>query len=478
MLAPELELALDAALADPRAFLTEAERRGLIPFTSRMYPGYVPSRFHRMIAEHLEAIARGDIRFLSISMPPRHGKSLLASVHFPAWFLGNYPDKRLIGCSYTAALANRFSRQARNILSDQRSPFPEVKPAKDAQNVTSWDIAGHLGGYVSAGVGGSITGMGAHVLLIDDPVKSAEEADSEVRRETAWEWLTGTAITRLEPAGAVVMIGTRWHEDDLIGRALNMEGADWTVINLPAQAEEADALGRAAGDYLWPERFGDAEYAAMRQRVGERNWQALYQQRPTAAEGGMFKRPWWRYYDTLPDLTEVVITVDSAFKTGVGADFTAVAVWGHDGAGSYYLIDCIEERVEFPELIRLCEATWEAHRWRARTVPLLIEDKASGQSAIQVLKRPERRADGTIRPALPVIPFKVTAGESKEARAESVSPVVEAGRAFLPARATWRERFIDQHANFPLAAHDDMVDTTSMGLIRLSRPPRRGAATF
>lgn len=243
-------------------------RSDLLLFTRRMFPQYDVADHHKRIAIALHAIECGDLDRLVITMPPRHGKSELASVHFPAWFLGRNPDQRIIAASYAATLAYRFSRRARNLLNHPLWPFA-VRAAGDLANVQSWDVEGHRGGYYAAGVGGGIAGHGADLLLIDDPVRSAEEADSETYRERTWEWFNQDAVTRLEPGGRIVLIGTRWHEDDLIGRAL-ASGEVWERIDLPALDEDGCAL--------WPDRFSAEMFDRIKTQIGARAFEALYQQ--------------------------------------------------------------------------------------------------------------------------------------------------------------------------------------------------------
>ena len=471
---------LDVPREDRAAVLA---RSHLIPFTIRMYGSqYRPGRHHHLIANVLEAVERGDLRRVIIQVPPRHGKSTIASEHFPAWYLGRNPDRRIIACSYAAHLAYRFSRRARNMLLDPRWPFLEVQPRRDARTVSAWDIEGRKGGYVAAGVGGSITGIGCNVLVIDDAVKNQQEADSPIYRERVWEWYQSTALTRVEPGGAVFLIMTRWHEDDLVGRALADDPNGWEVIDLPAIADGGpDALGRREGEALWPEQWSADTLAERRRAVGERAWTALYQQRPSPAGGSVFLREWWGRYTQLPHITEAGIFVDSAFKDGVGSDWSVFALWGRSDDGNFYLVDRWRGRVQFPELVQAGHDVW--HRARSllpgvRAIPLVVEDKASGQSAIQVWGRPSMTRDGARLPALPVIPWKVPAGESKLARAEGISPLVEAGRVFIPAEADWVGEFVEEHAAFPTGQHDDQVDTTSMALARLSRPRPSGMRSF
>ncbi len=431
----------------------ERARRRLIPFVRRMYPAYREAPHHRLIGEALESVESGDTRRLVITVPPRHGKSTLASEHFPPWFLGRNPNKRIIAASYAAVLAYRFSRRARNLLADPRWPF-DVTTAGDLAQVQSWDLAGYRGGYVAAGVGGGIAGIGADLLLVDDPVRSAADAESATVRDATWNWYTSDAYTRLEPGGAVVLIGTRWNEDDLIGRALAQHEEGWVHLDLPAIAEEGDLLGRSPGDALWPERFGADRLAEIKATLGSRAFASLYQQRPSPAEGGLLKREWWRYWThaEMPWFDWKLQTWDTAFKTGQQNDWSVCQTWGVANRG-FYLLDQWRARVEFPVLKRAVVDQYARHR----PDEVLIEDAASGQSLIQSL------ADDTL---LPIIPFKPD--KDKVARVNAVTPYVEAGRAFLPADAPWLDEFVEEMAAFPTGAHDDQVDPMAMAIARLA----------
>ncbi len=450
-------------VADARA---ELARRHLADFCGLMDPGYQPAAHTRLLCEHLEALERGDLDRLAVFMPPRHSKTYHVSERFPAWYLGRNPDRQVILASYGAELAEGNSRRARNLFEHPRWPFA-AKLAGDSHAVNRWHTSAG-GVVVAAGVGGALTGFGADLLLIDDPVKGREDADSELQRERAWQWYIEVARTRLMPGGRIGLCQTRWHEDDLAGRILNGAGAaGWTVLNLPALADDNDPLGRVLGAPLWPAWFSRDSLLALQTELGSRAWSALYQQAPTAAEGGMFKRGWMaQRYSEPPKLLGLVLAVDSAFKTGVMNDYSAIAAWGVTPTG-YYLIDAWRDRVEFHDLKRIVVASAEVHKPAA----VLIEDTAAGQSVIQELKRETR---------LPIVPIKVTA--PKETRAAAVSPLFEAGKIHLPASAPWLDDWIEEHVAFPTGRHDDWVDTTSMALARLRMhaftPPQQTEVEF
>ena len=466
MTATSWQALADDVRRDPDSFLEERARRRLRYFTARMFPGYQTSPHILQLIDALEwAVSTPDARLL-VTMPPRHSKSLHVSENLPAWFLGRFPDKRIIGASHTQELANTFSRRVRNKFDDPRWPFPGVRIAGDKAAVKAWDIDGTRGGYIAVGVGGSPTGHGGDGIVIDDPIKSAADADSETVRAALWEWYTGTLRTRLEPGGWIILTATRWHEDDPTGRLLKEAehgGEQWRHLYLPAIDDET-------GEALWPGRWPLESLQRIKTAVGSRVWEAQYQGRPTPPEGGMFKPHWWQRYTELPPMVAAVLTLDSAFKTGVGNDWSVFALWGRDAHGGSYLVNVWRKKLEYPDLMKQAHAahTWSKERLPGITIPLVIEDKASGQSAIQTLKKPYPTMTG-ILPALPVIPFPVKATESKEARAEGITPLVEGGRVFIPERAPWLDDWLTEHSKFPTGAHDDQVDTTVMGVRRTQR---------
>lgn len=440
------------------AVLVGSPPDNLADYVHASFPGrYDLAAHHRLIIERLEAVERGECKRLMIFMPPRRGKSELASVRFPAWYLGRHPDESIIGASHTASLAYDFSRKVRRQIADSDWPFDTVDIASDEGAVGQWGIAGRRGQYIAAGVGGAITGKGGN-LIIDDPVKSREQADSAVYRQRVYDWYQNDAYTRLPPNGWVILIQTRWHSDDLAGRLLSdmaAGGDQWDVLELREIAEEGDddPLGRAPGDALWPARFPPEATRTIRM-TQPRTWFPLFQQRPQAVSGGLFKLEWFeRRYDAavLPEFQMVVQTVDSAFGEDVANDPSVVATWGAT-VTHLYLLDVWCERVAYPDLIRAIRDQYA--KWLHLSPWVWIENKASGQSAIQTLRRDS---------GIPVMEFEVGT-RSKVSRAQDASPYFAARRVLLPAGAPFVADFIAEHVGFPTVAHDDQVDTTSMAV--------------
>lgn len=314
---------------------TEAQKRNLareklLGFTEYTNPGYIAAQHHKQITEHLEALERGDIDRLMIFMPPRHGKSELASRRFPGWYLGRHPDKQIIAASYNSELASDFGREVRNIVaSPEYNRLFDVRLSQDSHAANRWHTD-RGGMYVAAGVGTAITGRGAHIGLIDDPFKDQEEADSEVTRDRVYSWYTSTFYTRLMPGGGIALIQTRWHDDDLAGRLLNDEkGDEWTILELPAMKD---------GAALWPEWYPIETLERIKSVLPARQWNALYQQNPIPEDGDFFKREWWHWYAKAPKHLNVYITHDDGVTDGDG-DPTEIYVWGVDPDDNVYCLD-------------------------------------------------------------------------------------------------------------------------------------------
>ncbi len=383
----------------------------------------------------------GEPLRLMVSWPPRHGKSEEVAHWTPLWFLKNWPDRRVILASYEAKIAARWGRRVRNDILQ----FPDelgLQLTGDSTAADRWELTTG-GGMLTAGVGGPITGEGAHLLIIDDPTKNAEEANSPVYRDRLVEWFKTTAFTRLEPGGSVILDMTRWHQADLIGALLEEMTEPWEHIRLPALAEPDDPLGREEGEALWPDRYSADELLKIKETVGPQVWAGLYQQRPAPAEGGVFRYEWWGRYREVPELSRKVQFWDTAFKKGADNDYSVCTTLGVAG-NSFPVLDVWRRRVEFPELLRAAVAQFDKHRPNE----VLVEDAASGQDLFATLRRETR------------IPIKaVKVDRDKISRANAVTGYVEAGRVPLPERAAWVADFMDELAAFPNAAHDDQVDS-------------------
>jgi len=393
-----------------------------------------------------------------VFMPPRHGKSEFISRYSTAWILGKFPDTRIILASYEADFAATWGRKARDLLEEHGPSLFGIRVSGKSSAANRWDIEGHEGGMVTAGVNGPITGKGADIGIIDDPVKNDQEAMSVTYQERTYEWYKSTFRTRLQRDGAIILIMTRWHENDLAGKLLaaqEEDGEKWEVVNLPAIAEEEDLLGRAPGQPLCSDLFTKEALGSIEKAIGSFWWASLYQQRPSPAEGGILKRSWWQYYRQTPDrFDEVIQSWDMAFKDTKTADFVVGQVWGRKGADKY-LLDQVRDRMDFPatvQAVRSLSAKWPQARNK------LVEDKANGPAVIATLKN---EIPGLIA---------VNPEGGKVVRAQAASPDIEAGNVYLPnpSVAPWVHDFIEECAAFPNGANDDQVDAMTQALIRFA----------
>ena len=408
---------------------------------------------------------------LIISMPPQEGKSTRCSRDLPIKALIDNPDRRIVCASYGQGLANRNGRAVRNAIIAH--PELGLSIAHDNGAASEWTIAGHEGGVLSVGRGAGVTGRPCDLLIIDDPLKDRAEADSLTIRDTCWDWWTDALSARLAPGAPVVLILTRWHEFDLAGRLIADDAAaGWRVLNIPAQCEDAntDPLGRQPGEYMISARGrSTAQWEQRKKTAGSRTWAALYQGRPSPAEGGIFKREWWQQYDTpqwlirddgsywATGFDEVLISADLTFKGTDHSDYVAIGVWARRNAEAW-LLDQICDRWDFVTTLKRFEAL--CAKWPQATLKL-VEDKANGPALISMLGK---RIPG-------IVP--VTPEGGKEVRANAWAPLVEAGNVWIPSSrlAPWASDYIEQHAAFPNAAHDDMVDQSSQAVDRLILRP-------
>ena len=458
-------------LESPAHFATVLSRNDAQPWH--------PYRFLVVINEHLVKLAEGEITRLMITCPPRHGKSLLCSLYFPAWYLNRYPDRRFILTSYGDDYAAEWGRKVRDlIVSNERLLQIRINPTSKAAD--RWDIEGHAGGMKTAGAGGAITGRGGNIFGIDDPVKNSEEAHSAVDRETKWRWWRTDAHSRLEPVtkngrrvldpGAFLIL-TRWHDDDLTGRILPADyagengmihcrdGRDWYVVCLPAQCErEDDPLGREIGEYLWPEWFSEDHFKPF--KAQSRTWNALFQQRPQPEQGTYFQRDWFERFDPfqLPTNLHTYGSSDYAVTDDEKADYTEHGVYGVDSEGGIWIKDWwsgqetadkwIEKQIDM--IRRHQPFCWfgEAGVIRRAINPFL-------QRSMQ-----DRRTYCRME--------WIPSVKDKPSRARALQGMASQGKVHLPAGETG-DRILDQLLRFPTGTHDDAVDALSLFCLALDQ---------
>ena len=394
-----------------------------------------------------------------ISAPVRHGKSQLVSVWLPAWILENNPTWPVIIASYGAELAEQFGRQVKQIF--EHSPGLWTRLSDDSTAAGRWNTK-EGGGLVSCGVGGALIGRGGKVIIVDDPVRNAEEADSEIHRAKAKVWFDSTLKTRAEPGATIIVCHQRWHEDDLY--AWLKESGDYEEICLPALAEDNDILGRKPGEALCPERFTSEYLVKLREQYvkseGLRWWSALYQQRPSSSEGSEIKRSWWRFYEPneKPNHFEFICASwDAAFKDGENSDYVVGQIWGVYG-NKRYLLDQIRDKLDFVATVAAIRSLGE--KWRPNAV--LIEDKANGSAILNVLSKSMGAPGARGVPLSGIIPINPMG--SKVARVRAVSPQIQAGNVFLPRSEKFSQELVEECAAFPLGKHDDQADCLSQAL--------------
>lgn len=424
-----------------------------------------------LLCKTLMAVERGEISRVIVTMPPRHGKSEVVSKNLPAWYLGLHPDREVILTSYSADLAQDHSRVAREVLRDQGPDVFGVTVSQASAAVNRWGITGSRGGMVAVGIGGSITGRGAHLAIIDDPFKGPEDSHSPTQRSRVIDWYRTVLRTRLAPGGAIIIIHTRWHKGDLVGHLLEEEevgGEKWTVINLPALALDDDPLGRAPGDPLWPDRFPLTELRDLERTLTAYWWQAVYQQNPGDPEGHQFKREYFRYFDTdrdhyvlhrptgyhrIPVNQCITIqTCDVAGSLSASADYFVIGTWAVTPNRDLLLLNILRTRIEGPDQPDLLTQAY--HRWH----PLLqgIESNSIGKTTYQTM----------VRSGLPIL--ELHADRDKVLRAIPIAARYKAGTVYHPAHAEWLGEYEEEIAGFPNAPNDDQADVAAYAAIVLS----------
>jgi predicted phage terminase large subunit-like protein len=444
---------------------------------------WVPYDHLLELNDALLRVAAGEVLRLAVTMPPRHGKSELISRYLPAWYLGRFPDRQVMLASYEASFAASWGAKARDLLEGFGPSLFGVAVSDASAAKDEWRIAGRDGVMVTSGLKGGITGKGAHLLIIDDPVKDAESAQSKTKRDAAWDWWVSTArprlmpSTRTAPAGAVIVVMTRWHEDDLVGRLLEHQedGDQWEVLNLPALAEDDDALGRPAGAALCPELFDERDLDSTRRAIGSYWWASLYQQRPAPAEGLLFKDEHFRYWtpSQTPDGETLIMlhkldgeahpipvhkltkfqTADIAASSKTTADYTVVSTFGRTPDGEIVVLDVARRRFDLLDVPGFIDGEHEKHG----RPPLWVEDFGHGFGVVQAL----RRRGIAVHGAKP-IGDKVTRAMDAVAR-------YEAHDVFHPRTAAWLGDFEAEMKAFPSGANDDQVDTVAYAAIVLPK---------
>ena len=439
-------------------------KNSFMTYVNYVWPNFIHGKHHERMAAAFERVASGKVKRLIINMPPRHTKSEFASYLLPAWFLGKFPNKKIIQTSHTAELAVGFGRKVRNLVDSDvyKDLFPEVALQVDSKAAGRW--ATNKGGdYFAIGVGGAVTGKGADLLIIDDPHSEQEATLAELNPEVydkTYEWYTSGPRQRLQPGGAIVIVMTRWSKKDLTGQVLKAaaqrSGEEWEVIEFPALLP--------SGRPLWPEFWSKIELEALKSELPNGKWMAQYQQQPTSDVSAIIKREWWKVWeDDDPPYCEFLIqSWDTAFLKTERSDYSACTTWGvfyrPDDTGreqaNIILLNCFKKRMEFPELKQ--RAMEEYKEWEPDA--MIVEAKASGSPLIF-----ELRAMG-----IPVQEFTPTRGNDKIARLNAVADIFASGRVYIP-NTSWAEELVEEVASFPSGEHDDLVDSMSQALLRYRR---------
>ena len=437
----------------------EAAQQDFMKFVGEMWPGFINGAHHKVMAQKFQDIAEGKCKRLIINMPPRHTKSEFASYLLPAWFLGKFPGKKIIQCSNTAELAVGFGRKVRNLVGSEQYAriFPNVSLRSDSKAAGRWSTNSN-GEYFAIGVGGTVTGKGADLLIIDDPHSEQEAAIANTNPEVydkVYEWYGSGPRQRLQPGGSIIVVMTRWSKRDLTGKILKSsierDGDTWEIIDFPAILP--------SGKALWPQFWRLEELQALKEELPVSKWNAQYQQQPTSEEGALVKREWWQEW-TLekPPVCEYIIqSWDTAYTKNERSDYSACTTWGvfylneDEMQPNIILLDAFKERLEFPELKE--RALQYYKEWEPDV--FIVEAKAAGSPLIFELRRM----------GIPVSEFTPTRGNDKIARMNSVTDLFASGKVWAP-RKRWAEEVIEEMAAFPNSEHDDLVDSSTQALIR------------
>jgi len=436
--------------------IREGCHEDFLVFVRKVWPAFIEGKHHRVMADAFNRIAEGELKRLIINMPPRHTKSEFASYLFPAWYLGKYPDRKVIQTAHTAELAVGFGRKVRNLVGSQEygEIFANVSLSVDSKAAGRWNT-NQQGDYFAIGVGGAVTGKGADILIVDDPHSEQEAAmnDPSVYDKT-YEWYTSGPRQRLQPGGAICLVMTRWSKKDLTGRILKASiergGSDeWEVIELPAILP--------SGKPIWPGFWPIEQLESLKAELPIGKWTAQYQQDPTSEEGAIIKREWWKEWKEKkpPDCDFVIQSWDTAFLAKETADYSACTTWGvfynEDKQANIILLDALQERLEFPDLKVRAYEMYKEYEPDA----FIVEAKAAGSPLIFELRRI----------GIPVAEYTPSRGRDKIARVNAVSDLFHSGHVWAP-KTRWAEEVIEEFAAFPTGDHDDLVDSSTQALLR------------
>lgn len=428
-----------------------------LDFVKHVYPGYKVGPHHLKLIQIFEDIAAGKKKRVIVNIAPRHGKSELISYLAPAWFLGKYPQKKVIMSSHTADLAIQFGRRVRNLVGSEnyRDIFPQIELQSDSKSASRWGT-NFNGEYFAIGVGGALAGRGADLFIIDDP---HSEQDAKTGRPDvflpAWEWFQSGPLQRLMPGGAIIVVMTRWSKLDLTGMIVNQmernEDVDpWEVIEFPAIKDDGEAL--------WPEFWDVNELLAKKAAIDIRYWNAQYMQKPTSEEGALIKREWWKIWekDDPPSCEFIIMSLDAAQEANNRADYNALTTWGvffNEETNNFavILLNAIKKRLEYPELKKL--VVEEYKEWEPDA--FMVEKKSNGSVLYQEFRRM----------GIPVGEFTPGKGQDKIARVNAVSSLFEGGVVYAPDRR-WAKEVIEECNDFPAGTNDDLVDSTTLALLR------------
>jgi predicted phage terminase large subunit-like protein len=432
-------------------------KNSFLDFVKHVYPGYKVGPHHLKLAQIFEDIAKGLKKRVIVNIAPRHGKSELISYLAPAWFLGKHPEKKIIMSSHTADLAVNFGRRVRNLVGSEnyRDIFPQIELQADSKSASRWGT-NFNGEYFAIGVGGALAGRGADLFIIDDP-HSEQEAKTG-RPDVflpAWEWFQSGPLQRLMPGGAIIVVMTRWSKLDLTGQIVSQmnreDGVDkWEVVEFPAIKDNDEAL--------WPEFWPVEELLAKKAALDVRYWNAQYMQNPTSEEGALIKREWWKIWDkeSPPDCDFVIMSLDAAQETNNRSDYNALTTWGvfyneETNNHAIILLNSIKKRMEYPDLKKM--VLEEYKDWEPDA--FMVEKKSNGSPLYQEFRRM----------GLPCQEFTPGKGQDKIARVNAVSDLFASGIVYAPDRR-WAKEVIEECNDFPSGANDDLVDSTTLALLR------------